>query len=250
MGHRLKRHRSSRRQVPQSVSGVARQGIFLLVALGIVATTVFAGTQLLPEPPPRKGSKGKAFAQAKVEDQPKPADTPNVEPPPKEMTKQPEPKEMAKDEPATNVTPEKPKEETKTEPKETAKVDKPEVKPEPPKPEPPKPEPPKTDPNKPTRVVVYEDLVPVLKAKCVLCHGDPSVKGGLDMRTLAGIKKGGDNGPSVQAGDLKKSLMWELIETGEMPPKDAKDQQLTAMEKQMIKDWILGGCKEAKDVPK
>jgi hypothetical protein len=244
MGHRLKRHRSSRRQVPQSVSGVARQGIFLLVALGIVATTVFAGTQLLPEPPPRKGSKGKAaFAQAKPEDQPKVADTPKIEPPAKE--KQPEPKEMTKGEPTTNVTPEKPKEETKTEPKETAKVDKPEVKPEPPKPEPPKP-----DPNKPTKLVVYEDLVPLFKAKCVLCHGDPSVKGGLDMRTLAGIKKGGDNGPSVQPGDLKKSDMWERIESGEMPPKDAKDQQLTAMEKQLIKDWILGGCKEAKDVPK
>jgi hypothetical protein len=82
----------------------------------------------------------------------------------------------------------------------------------------------------------------VFKSKCTSCHGDTKgPKGDLDLRTLAAINKGGDSGPAVAPGDLAKSPLWESIDSGQMPP--PKKDPLTADEKKLIRDWILGGAK-------
>ena len=82
----------------------------------------------------------------------------------------------------------------------------------------------------------------VFKDKCVVCHGGVgNPKGGLDLRTLAAVNKGGDSGPAVSPGDLAKSQLWDSIDSGQMPP--PKKEPLTADEKKLIRDWILGGAK-------
>lgn len=63
---------------------------------------------------------------------------------------------------------------------------------------------------------------PVLVAKCYECHSADSkeIKGGLALDTRAGIRKGGESGPSVVPGNVKDSLLVEAIrrEGLEMPP--------------------------------
>ena len=144
--------------------------------------------------------------------------TPTPPTPPTEP-KKPEPKKL---EPKK---PEPKKEEPK---KEEVK------KPEPNKPEPKKPEP------KAVAAVPFAKVSAIFKSNCLLCHGDPTIKGGLDIRTVASIKKGGDSGPGIMPGVPAKSQLWMSIENGEMPPPNKP--QLTEAEKKLIKDWIASGA--------
>lgn len=108
------------------------------------------------------------------------------------------------------------------------------------------PEPKKTPEPKATpmvkEVLFATDVRPIFKAKCMICHGDSKgFKGDLDLRTIASITKGGDNGPGVKAGDLKAGTVWQSIDDGSMPP--AGKEQLTDAEKTIIRNWILSGAK-------
>ncbi|HEV3339602.1 MAG TPA: PSD1 and planctomycete cytochrome C domain-containing protein [Pirellulales bacterium] len=89
--------------------------------------------------------------------------------------------------------------------------------------------------------VTFEgQIAPIFEARCVKCHGDEAIEAGLDLRRRATIFKGGDSGPAVVAGDLKKSLLLERIETGEMPPKD--EGPLGDHERDLIRQWIAAGA--------
>lgn len=91
------------------------------------------------------------------------------------------------------------------------------------------------------------DVRPLLVAKCVKCHGGDSTKSGLDLRTAAAVKRGGDTGPSVVPGDPAKSLLFEQIESGAMPP--GKAAKFTAAEVAVLKAWIEGGARAEQAAP-
>jgi uncharacterized membrane protein len=111
-------------------------------------------------------------------------------------------------------------------------------KPEPAKPASPKP----ADPPEPAPSAMFTaQIQPILQAKCVLCHGGRAMKGELDVRTIAALRKGGENGPAVVPGDAKSSVLWEYISRDRMPP--GKNNKLTMDEKKLIQDWIAGGAK-------
>ena len=142
--------------------------------------------------------------------------------------------------------PTKKTEPTKPKPVEPTKKAEPTKKTEPTKTEPTKPVTPPTKPAKPPEpmgvpVLFAEKIAPIFKAKCNICHGDASTKGGLDLRTLAAIAKGGDNGAALVAKDLDKSNLWTQIESGAMPP--AGKDKMTPAEIKLVKDWILSGGK-------
>src|SRR4051812_7019876 len=63
-----------------------------------------------------------------------------------------------------------------------------------------------------------KDIEPILRATCWRCHGEKSLKGELDLRTLAGIRKGGESGPAIVAGKPDESVLFEKVRDGEMPP--------------------------------
>lgn len=89
--------------------------------------------------------------------------------------------------------------------------------------------------------VSYErDIRPLLQAKCSDCHGDETHKADLNLATSTGMAKGGESGSLIVAGDPDKSLLYEKIHSGEMPP-DAADR-LSDDEIQRIKHWILNGA--------
>ena len=88
---------------------------------------------------------------------------------------------------------------------------------------------------------------PVLKGKCMGCHGDRSekIKGEYDMRTLAGILAGGESGePAIVKGNPEASPFFVAVtwkdEDLQMPPKE-KDR-LTAEQIELVREWIKRGA--------
>ncbi|HZT82790.1 MAG TPA: c-type cytochrome domain-containing protein [Gemmataceae bacterium] len=86
-----------------------------------------------------------------------------------------------------------------------------------------------------------KNILPLFEAKCVSCHGGGKKKGGLDVRTVAALLKGGENGPALVPGNLEKSSLWDSIDTNRMPPGRNK---LTPAEKKLIHDWIAAGARD------
>ena len=92
-----------------------------------------------------------------------------------------------------------------------------------------------------------KDVRPILKQHCFLCHGElPKPKGGLDLRTVKMMKKGGESGPVVKPGDLAKSRIWERVFADEMPEGPKK---VSAAQKAILKRWIAEGAKTARREP-
>ena len=96
--------------------------------------------------------------------------------------------------------------------------------------------------------IVFETHVrPIFKAHCFHCHGEAGdVQGGLDVRLVRLLSKGGESGPAFTAGDHKKSFLFERIESQEMPPGEKK---LSPTEIATIARWIDQGAKTLKPEP-
>src|SRR5262249_10040168 len=83
------------------------------------------------------------------------------------------------------------------------------------------------------------DVLPILTARCLKCHGLNKPKAGPDLRTRAAALKGGEAGPSVVPGSAERSLLFQMVRKGEMPPQQEK---LTAEQLRLIQTWIDGGA--------
>ena len=85
------------------------------------------------------------------------------------------------------------------------------------------------------------DILPILKANCFRCHGQKTKKADLDLRSPASIFQGGESGPAVVPGVLKKSVLFEMLEDGTMPPEDNKP--LSTKDVNLIRLWIESGAR-------
>ena len=88
-------------------------------------------------------------------------------------------------------------------------------------------------------------VLPLLKSKCFACHGDDpkGAKGDLDVRSRAGLLKGGESEePSVVPGKPEESLLYLAVkwEELEMPPKE--NDRLSAEQIEVIGRWISAGA--------
>jgi hypothetical protein len=83
--------------------------------------------------------------------------------------------------------------------------------------------------------VFDKDILPLLKARCISCHGGAAPKAGLDLRTVAAILQGGKSGPAIRLDAAETSLLYEVASSGKMPP---KGEQLTVAEQGKIRVWI------------
>lgn len=88
----------------------------------------------------------------------------------------------------------------------------------------------------------YEEVKPLLIAKCVACHGPDKQAGNLRLDSLEAAKTGGDQGPAVVPGNLESSLLIEAISFGnaelQMPPK----QKLSDREINILTQWVKKGA--------
>lgn len=95
-------------------------------------------------------------------------------------------------------------------------------------------------------------LFPVVKERCLDCHGEPYVKNGRTINPKAGLRldtyeniiKGTLDGPVVVPGNIAESTLYILVDPEEadvdiMPP---KGDPLTPEQIEVFKRWILEGA--------
>jgi hypothetical protein len=78
---------------------------------------------------------------------------------------------------------------------------------------------------------------------CINCHGN---KGGLNLETVAGVLRGGDNGTAVIAGDADRSLLIRKISAS--PPFGSRmpvnGTEVKDRDVELLRTWILQGAKD------
>lgn len=100
--------------------------------------------------------------------------------------------------------------------------------------------------------LAYKDLVqPLLKEKCVSCHGPNKQKGKLRLDIPENILKGGKNGDAIKAGNALESEMIKRLllpkgDDGHMPPE--QKPQLTEKEIALLHWWVASGASFDKKV--
>jgi mono/diheme cytochrome c family protein len=93
---------------------------------------------------------------------------------------------------------------------------------------------------------VYTAMVaPVLEQKCVACHQQKKMKGGLRMDGFDWLMKGGKSGVVVRPGDVAGSeliqrVLLPLEDDKHMPPKGKK--QLSQEEIALLHWWVMKGA--------
>lgn len=84
-------------------------------------------------------------------------------------------------------------------------------------------------------------VLPILQAKCQMCHNPDTKLGEFDASTYEAVMQGTNDGPVVIPGDVAKSLLAQLLQGSNgklMPPFGA----LPPEDVQVILDWIKAGA--------
>jgi hypothetical protein len=82
-------------------------------------------------------------------------------------------------------------------------------------------------------------IAPLLARHCLECHDSQSEAGDLDLTRKAAAFAGGENGPAIKPGSSAESLLWQYVESDEMPKNRAA---LSSAEKTLLRDWIDAGA--------
>jgi mono/diheme cytochrome c family protein len=91
-----------------------------------------------------------------------------------------------------------------------------------------------------------KDIKPIFEKSCFKCHGEEKQKGKLRLDSVAAVKKGGEDGEVITAGQSAKSPLVHAVarldEDSAMPP-DGKGEPLTKEQIGLIRAWIDQGAK-------
>jgi hypothetical protein len=105
----------------------------------------------------------------------------------------------------------------------------------------------------PAQTEFFETKIrPVLVERCYQCHSTEAGKdkGGLLLDTRQTALKGGDTGPAIVPGDLKKSLLIAAIRRGDpetaMPPK-GKGEALSPEQVADFEQWVREGAPDPRE---
>ena len=84
----------------------------------------------------------------------------------------------------------------------------------------------------------YEtEIQTIFNNNCISCHGN---SGGLSLESYANLMTGGNSGTVIISGDHSNSLLWQKINSGQMPP----NSQLSSPNIDLIAAWIDEGALE------
>jgi len=89
--------------------------------------------------------------------------------------------------------------------------------------------------------IFERDVLPILRGKCLTCHGEKIQEAELDLGTQAGVKKGSSSGQIVVADKPEKSLLLEVLHDGLMPP-SGEGLPLTVAEIEIVHQWVAAGA--------
>ena len=87
------------------------------------------------------------------------------------------------------------------------------------------------------------EIQTMLDNNCTSCHG---YSGGLNLTNYDDLMSGGDSGDAIVPGDHANSLLWQRVESGEMP--GGGNEDLTSDEIDLIATWIDEGALETPQV--
>jgi uncharacterized membrane protein len=96
---------------------------------------------------------------------------------------------------------------------------------------------------------LFGDVIqPILSARCVSCHGEEKVKGGLRLDSLAALTKGGEDGNVVTPGNPSDSPLLARVllpadDDDHMPPEGKPG--LTPAEIAVVRFWIERGANDS-----
>lgn len=82
-------------------------------------------------------------------------------------------------------------------------------------------------------------VAPLLVRSCLQCHDSASKKGQLDLSRQVAAMAGGESGEVIVPGKAADSLLWEQVESGDMPP---EGPSLSEEERDMLRSWIDHGA--------
>lgn len=98
------------------------------------------------------------------------------------------------------------------------------------------------EPGGPKLVEFDTDVRPIFRDHCVRCHGPAEKKGGLNLSSWEGVRRGGESGSSVVDGQPEQGTLWQKVAGGEMPP----DRPLPEHERETLQRWIQQGAQGSK----
>lgn len=84
-----------------------------------------------------------------------------------------------------------------------------------------------------------EQIVPILSRHCLECHDTATRKGKLDLSKKAKAFTIGNGEVAIIPGKSNDSLVWEVVESGDMP---YEREPLSDGEKQLLRNWIDDGA--------
>lgn len=97
--------------------------------------------------------------------------------------------------------------------------------------------------------VTQHQIVPLMLLRCTACHGGRRKEADLDLRTKAGMLRGGKSGPAVIPGKPEESLLIKRIKAEEMPPRrllvSVSVKPMEATELKMLETWVAEGLPES-----
>lgn len=96
--------------------------------------------------------------------------------------------------------------------------------------------------------ITQHDVLPIVLLRCVTCHGAELQRGGVDLRTVSSMKRGGTKGPALVPGNASASLMIQRIESEACPPREQLLKYFVKRppsgEVEKLKQWIDEGATE------
>lgn len=88
-------------------------------------------------------------------------------------------------------------------------------------------------------------LKPLLRERCVSCHGALQQKAGLRLDTVAGMLRGGKHGPALVTGKAEQSAMVQRVsstDADERMPPEHEGQPFNEAQVALLKQWITDGA--------
>ena len=85
----------------------------------------------------------------------------------------------------------------------------------------------------------------LLANQCLECHDTATRKGGLDLSVRKAASAGGESGVAIVPGKAADSLLWQYVESNEMP---VKRPPLSDSQKKLLREWIDSGAKWSHEV--
>jgi hypothetical protein len=98
-------------------------------------------------------------------------------------------------------------------------------------------------PPSPEQATFFEkDVLPVLQANCLRCHGEEKARGSLRLDSRAAILKGGDHGPAVSLDKPDDSLLLVAIGYDDDHLKMPKKGKLDQPQIDVLTRWVKAGA--------